>query len=264
MSQENLISIYKINTESKYFDNCNKNFETIIETIINRGNKKNETKRRKKREIKLNDYVLVKIKNIENYGFSIKLYHGERKNPNSWNAFLSKVLVENSDIALWNKNHDFIVFVYNDIDMFCFTGGIACNLVSDICDDNFPRELMIRISDPEKIKQAKNRSLTGSFYAKDLYFRGDYNISPSEAFGSIWKDVRASVRDGIKEDPDWQSILGNKITRDLNCDIKNSFKIRRRVDFQTSIRLIKKLKNELERDLTDEEKLNFNLFRLFI
>ena len=257
MSQENLISIYKINTENIFFNDCNNDFEKIIDSIINRGNEKNKTKREKRKDAKLKDYSFLEIKDIENYGFDIKLYHSKRIIPNSWNLFLSNVLSNNSDINLFNTNHDFIVFAYDNNNIFCFTGGIACNLVADICDENFPRELMIRMSNPEKIKQAKSRALTGAFYARELYFRGDYNISPTEAFGSVWKDVRASVRDEIRDDTDWQNILGEKTTRDLNCDVKNSFKIRKRVDFQTAVRLIKKLKDEFERNLTDEEKTSF-------
>ena len=257
MSQENLISIYKINTENIFFNDCDNDFEKIIDSIINRGNEKNKTKRKNKKNAELKDYSFLEIKGIENYGFDIKLYHSKRIIPNSWNLFLSNVLSNNSDINLFNTNHDFIVFVYDNNNIFCFTGGIACNLVADICDENFPRELMIRMSNPEKIKQAKSRALTGAFYARELYFRGNYSISPTEAFGSVWKDVRASVRDEIRDDTDWQNILGKKTTRDLNCDIKNSFKIRKRVDFQTAVRLIKKLKDEFERNLTDEEKASF-------
>lgn len=257
MSQENLISIYKINTENIFFNDCNNDFEKIIDSIINRGNEKNKAKREKRKDARLKDYSFLEIRDIENYGFNIKLYHSKRITPNSWNLFLSNVLSNNSDINLFNTNHDFVVFAYDNNNIFCFTGGIACNLVADICDENFPRELMIRMSNPEKIKQAKSRALTGAFYARELYFRGDYNISPTEAFGSVWKDVRASVRDEIRDDTDWQNILGEKTTRDLNCDVKNSFKIRKRVDFQTAIRLIKKLKDELERNLTDEEKNSF-------
>ena len=257
MSQDNLISIYKINTDNIFFNDCDNDFEKIIDSIINRGNEKNKTKREKRKDAKLKDYSFLEIKDIENYGFDIKLYHSRRTVPNSWNLFLSNVLLNNNDINLLNTNHDFIVFVYDNNNIFCFTGGIACNLVVDICDESFPRELMIRMSNPEKIKQAKSRALTGAFYARELYFRGDYNISPTEAFGSMWKDVRASVRDEIRDDTDWQNILGEKTTRDLNCDVKNSFKIRKRVDFQTAVRLIKKLKDEFERNLTDEEKTSF-------
>ena len=111
MSQENLISIYKINTENIFFNDCNNDFEKIIDSIINRGNEKNKAKREKRKDARLKDYSFLEIRDIENYGFNIKLYHSKRITPNSWNLFLSNVLSNNSDINLFNTNHDFPLMI---------------------------------------------------------------------------------------------------------------------------------------------------------
>lgn len=262
MAQENIISIYKVDTENIFFDDCLFDFNLMIEKIIERGNKKNLAKRESSSDngIETEDYKPMSIKIDDNCGFNISLYHGSRYRPNPWNHFLSKVL-EGKDSNFFNKDHDFIVFVRDDLNIFCFTGGIASNLVSDICDENFPKELMIRLSNPRKIKQAKSRGLTGAFYARDLYFRGDYSISPTEAFGSVWKDICVSFRDDVKNDEEWKLIIGDsgekQSNRKINCDVKSSFKIRKRVTFELAIKLIKKLKDEISRPLTNEEKEGF-------
>jgi hypothetical protein len=254
MSKENQISIYKIDRDNILFTDCHSSDE-IIKKIINRANE-NIGIKRKRREGRreLDDYSKLDIRNLDTYDFNIKLFHSKRIIPNSWDDFLNLVIISRNNYL--NSNHDFIVFVYNDDNIFCFTGGIACNEVDDIADVSFPQELMIRLSDPEKIRSAINRGLTGSLYARHLFFRGNYSISPTEAFGSIWKDIRILIRKEILDDPDWRNFLGEK-SKDVSCDIKISFKIHKKVSFQEAIRLISKLNRELKRDLTPEQQSNF-------
>lgn len=254
MSIGNIISIYKINTNAVFLSDCN-SINEKIDKIISRANERNSSKRKiKDQEIK--DYSLIKIKEIDTHGFNIRLYHAERKRQNSWNLFLSTIAQDDNLRGLQNQDHDFIVFVYNNKNIFCFTGGIGYTLIEDICDENFPKELMIRLSDSEKIKQAKSRGITGSYYAREFYFRGNYSISASEAFGSIWKDIRASIKENIKNDTDWQLIIGNS-NEDISCEAKNSFKIRKKFIFADVVKLIEKIEKECERHLTKEESENF-------
>lgn len=257
MAKENVISIFKIDTESNSLSDCDGVIVEIIKKIISRSNKKVGIKRQKNTKgYEFSDYTLLPIRDVDTYGFTVDLYHSSRIVPNAWDDFLANILNDQEE-KFWNRNHDFIVFVYDADSLFCFTGGIASNLVEDISDENFPREIMIRLSDPERIKQAKSRGLTGAFYARELYFRGNYSISPTEAFGSVWKDIRASIKDSIWEDADWKVMLGEKTNRDLNCDIRSSFKIRKRLDFNSAVKLVKKLKDELRRPLTQTEQEGF-------
>lgn len=255
MARENQISIYRIDKDSPFFLNCSKN-EDFIRLIIDRGNKKIEVKKKKSGK-EINQYEQWELKGFDDTDFSIELYHSQRINENSWNAFLSPVVRNNDSIKLMNSNHDFIVFISDDSDIFCFTGGVACNLVDDVCDDEFPLDLMIRLADPEKIKQAKSRGLTGIFYARDLYFRGNQSISATEAFGSVWKDLRASLRAEVISDSDWINLIGESRTGEINCDVKKSFRIRRKVSFKDAVKLIRKIQNELDRDLSEEEEKGF-------
>ncbi len=256
MASENVVSIYKIDYENPFFEGCS-SLSDAVTRIITRGNEKIQSKVRNNRGrgIEVDSYALTQIRDVESQGFEISLFHSRRSVPNSWNDFLASVLQENQ--GLYNQNHDFIVFVSDDVNLFCFTGGIAGNLVEDICDESFPKDLMIRLSDPEKIKQAKSRGLTGAFYARDLYFRGDYSISPTEAFGSIWKDVRASIREEIWDDEDWQAILGDRTSKDISCDVKSSFKLRKRVSFEDAIGLIGKFKEVMDIPPSESEAAGF-------
>lgn len=223
-----------------------------INLVISRANKKNS---KKKQEI--TTYEKKELEKIDKNSFEIELYHCKRTNPNSWNGFLEKVMKDKNEVKLWNNNHDFIVFIYDKHDMFCFTGGVGHNGIDDVCDEDFPLNLMLRLVDPEKIKQAKSRGLTGIFYARDFYFRGNHTISATEAFGSVWKDVRATLRKEVASNQDWVDIIGESKNGEINCDVKKSFRIRRRISFKDAIRLIEKIQNELKRELTAEEEKSF-------
>lgn len=255
MAKENVVSIYKIDNNAVFFSDCNKDFEKIIEKIITRGNGNNRQKNGKN-DKEISSYTEKEINDINKYDFNVKLFHAFRVRPSSWEGFLRSVLKNNQDSFL-SRDHDFIVFVYDEDNIFCFTGGVASNLINDICDENFPKQIMLRLSDPGKIKEARSRGLTGAFYARDFYFRSDYSISPTESFGSVWKDICVLLKESVKDDEDWKLIVGESKKRKVSCDVKNSFKIKKRVSFETAIKLIRKIKQECQRDLTEDEKNGF-------
>jgi uncharacterized protein (TIGR04141 family) len=257
MAKEQEISIYKIDLSNVFFNGCNNNFDEIITRIITRGDQNNVKKvslERDERSIDKYESLMIRDE-IDVYGLNVQLYHSRRKIPNTWTSFLSDASSEAK--RYWNENHDFITFIYDDKHLFCFTGGIAFHLVEDVYDEEFSRELMIRLANPEKIKLAKSRALTGALYAKEFYFRGDYTISASEAFGSVWKEIKMSLKDEIITDQDWKDILGETFLN-LTCDAGSSFQIKRRVSFQTAIRMIKKIKEVYETNPTEEERILFS------
>jgi uncharacterized protein (TIGR04141 family) len=255
MAKENVVSIYKIDSRAVYFSDCNDNFEKIIEKIITRGNSNNRLKNGKN-EKEISNYTEKEINEINRYDFNVRLFHAFRVRPSSWEGFLRSVLKNNQD-SFFSRDHDFIVFVYDNDDLFCFTGGVASNLINDVCDEDFPKQIMLRLSDPGKIKEARSRGLTGAFYARDFYFRGDYSISPTESFGSVWKDICVLLKESVKEDEDWKLIVGESKKRKVSCEVKSSFKIKKRVSFETAIKLIRKIQQERQRDLTEDEKNGF-------
>lgn len=257
MAKDQEISIYKINTSDTIFNGCDNDFGKMIDILINVGNQNNSKKMRlEKDDRSIGEYKILEIKEkIEHFNLNIKLYHSPRKIPNTWTSFLKEASDEAGNY--WNENHDFITFVYDNQYLFCFTGGIAFHLLDDIYDEDFPMELMIRLADPEKIKLAKSRVLTGSFYAKEFYFRGDYTISASEAFGSIWKEIKMSLKDEIIKDQDWKEILGGDFLN-LTCNAGSSFQIKKRICFQTAIEMINKIKNVYESQPTAVEREMFS------
>jgi uncharacterized protein (TIGR04141 family) len=83
----------------------------------------------------------------------------------------------------------------------------------------------------------------------------------AETFGAIWKDITATLKEEIRLDRDFKDLFEGK--RDLNCEAKSSFKIRRRVSFEEGLALMDKLERLVSRALTSEEKGVLDLFETF-
>lgn len=256
MSAERCVSIYKLDTNHGFFDNCGNTFEEKIQHLINKGNEKIKEsiqKNNDKRETSI--YSSISVKDFDIKNFTIKAFHSRRSAPNEWNDFLKEISNENE--KYFNENHDFIVFIHNDEDLFCITGGGAFRLIDSVADEEFPRQLIARLADPEGIKQAKSRGLTGSFYARDFYYRGKNAISASEAFGSIWKNIRIALREDVKNDSGWCALFGEKTKRDIYCDAGASFEVRKKIGFKAVLRLIEKIQTTCKKPLTLDEELSF-------
>lgn len=249
MAEKNTIGLYKLNTDHEELRDTNSNTE-VIGQIVDLYTQK---KRKKDEGFSLTAMELSDLITLDE-GVSVTAYRHERGNPNAWQSFLNKAF---DDVpTLYNRNHDFIVFVHDaDGNLFCFTGGSANHAITEFIDVTFPIELMKRITDPEKIKQAKSRSVTGDLYARDHYYRGYSAVSATESFGQVWKDLLASIREDVWDDPDMATMLGTK--KRVGVEIKSSFKIKKRISFEEVLKLITKIKEYLEQDVDEETEAAF-------
>jgi len=260
MSKENVISLYKINTEHEDFINT-ENLSDFANIIKTKYSKKEEEKNKKNKS----NYIEINLQKEFHKSdlFNLFVYHSTRTNENAWNNFLDDFIGngnKNDLKKLINQNHDILTLIQDKNNpklVYAITAGIASNLINSYIDESFPLEVMMKIIDPEKIKKAKNRSLSGSYYARDFYFRGDYKISSTEFFGSIWKDVSASIKESILNDADFKNIFNNK--KEINCDVGSYFKFRKKISLEKSLNLISKI-NTLP-ELKDADKKEFDFLK---
>lgn len=249
MAEKNTIGLYKLNTDHEELRES-ESVTGVIEKIVELYTEK---KRKKDEGFTLDPMILSETVDLTD-GVVVTAYRHQRTNPNAWQNFLESAF--NEVPLLLNKNHDFIVFVHDSSGhLFCFTGGSASHAVSEFADVIFPIELMKRIIDPEKIKQAKSRSLTGELYARDHYYRGYSAVSATESFGQVWKDLLASIRQDVWNDPDMASMLGTK--KRVGVEIKNYFKIKKRINFKDVIKLIERIKYYLAQVVDEDTETAF-------
>lgn len=262
MAEENQLPIYRLNRHSEALS-VYQTFDGVVNAVMaaaaERITQANIGRRRE------GDTYTEKVlsDDLDLQGFRVRIFHKVRENPNQWNDFFSGVLVDLTRVH--NRNHDFIVFASEDAspesNIYSFTGGIASAVVASYGDDAFPLELVVRMIDPEKVKQAKSRMISGSFYARSNFFRGAHSISTSDAFGAIWRDIVASVRDDIRDDEDLGDLFSDR--KELNCEARSSFKLRKRVSFEEGLLLIRRLEAFLGRPLTAEQRQVLELFETF-
>ena len=243
MSEKNTIGIYRINTDHQELEGV-ATMDLKIDHIVHLHEQK---KRQSISDFVYTPMILNSTAEIPE-GYRIKAFRYKRSNQNSWQSFLTS----NFDgiPQLINMNHDFLIFVFRDEAAFCFTGGSANYAIADFIDIAFPLDVMKRIVDPEKIKEAKSRSMTGELYAREHLYRGYSTISAAESFGQVWSDLSASVKESIWEDPDMSVMLGPK--KRISVEVKNFFKLKKSVDFPTILRLISRL-NELTEEPINRE-----------
>lgn len=249
MAEKNTIGLYKLNTDHEELRES-QSVSIAIAKIVELYTQK---KRKKDEGFSLEPMVLSETVDLAD-GTVVTAYRHQRTNPNAWQSFLESAF--NEVPLLLNKNHDFIVFVHDgDGDLFCFTGGSASHAVSEFVDVTFPIDLMKRIIDPEKIKQAKSRSVTGELYARDHYYRGYSAVSATESFGQVWKDLLASIRQDVWNDPDMAAMLGTK--KRVGVEVKNYFKIKKRINFKDVLKLIERIKFYLVQTVDEDTETAF-------
>lgn len=250
MAEKNTIGLYKLNTDHEDFWDVS----TSVPSTIGRIVELYTTKKRKKNEgFRLEPMTLSETVDITD-GMVVTAFRHERTNPNAWQSFLESAF--NEVPTLLNKNHDFLVFVHDsENNIFCFTGGSANHAITEYIDVTFPIELMKRITDPEKIKQAKSRSVTGELYARDHYYRGYSAVSATESFGQVWKDLLASIRQDVWDDPDMASMLGTK--KRVGVEVKTFFKIKKRIGFSDVLKLIERIKHYLAQTVDEDTEASF-------
>lgn len=262
MAQENQLPIYRVNKEHEKLHQAT-TFDQVVNLVMRSEQERLERTPISKRQE--GDAYVEKTLNddLELSGYSVRVFHKARVNPNPWNGFFQDVVQDLRQLR--NESHDFIVFISDEQsenqNIYCFTGGSAFHVISDFADEDFPIQLLVRFIDPEKIKTARSRMLTGSFYARSNFFRGAHSISVADAFGAIWKDVTATLKDEVRADPDFSYLFESK--RDLNCEAKSSFKLKKRVGFEQGLTLISKLETILSRELTADESMVLDLFETF-
>jgi len=247
MSDKNQIALYKINLEHADLHEAT-SMEERVGIIIDK-----DTLKQQEKNADFQYTPLTLSTDVDTGTFLVRAYRYERNMPNGWQEFLSSAFVQVPQLR--NKNHHFLFFVFDQDSLFCFAGGNAHNAITDFADIAFPLELMKRIVDPEKIKKAKSRGITGELYARDLYFRRYSTIGATESFGQVWKDLSASIKEDVWDDPDMSSILGED--KKINVEVKASFKIRKKVSFEELIKILVKVKEYLALPVSAEVENSF-------
>lgn len=148
-----------------------------------------------------NFFTEIEIKeslNKENYKLRLYIYNSSTKTP-SWLDFLMVIAKKDSAFKnLENKYCSFVLFIYDDNNVFAITKGYyGHHLLAEYIDHFFGLEILSRLIDKSstEIKQIIERGIFGIEVGSQRFFRENYSLSLDDDFGKIYKGLLASIEE---------------------------------------------------------------------
>ncbi len=179
--------------------------------------------------------------------FNVELYFHIVPIDFTWRDFFLMHLEEENEVNDKFVNNDktkhasFICFIYDDDEIYSFTGGLGNNCIKNFVDDDFGIRMLEKIGDPETLllRKASDNSIVGNVAQDVRYYRGDQKTGDEDSIGKI-------VNEAVGEAP--FSELFTEV-KDLlfkdDSDEKISVKARASLSFSRSLSFL-----ELKRIIT--------------
>lgn len=190
--------------------------------------------------------------------FKVKIYHAVNYGLPKWSSFFVNV-VSPGENMFEHKNVEcsFIAFVVYKDELYAASGGQGNFTLERYAVQNFGMEILVRLIERNEkvIKKLKERGVTGNVLGQIKLFRGDQRFSEEDQFGKVYREIDAELNKEILVDTFGFS------KRDLRrstsgCLAKDSFKINKRISFESLLSIISRTTTILERDR------NFSLNRI--
>lgn len=228
-------AIYKV--DRQYFEDNMTCFD-IIETIIQENN--------------ISQKLHSKYKSIETNdiypGFNTLFYFRPVPLGDIWIDFLRSTLTSTIELEkIVRQDVAYILFFYDDEDIFAVTGGAGYHGISRYCEVDFGMHILARLLDAtdNSIRVLKNRTLIGSVLSATRFFRRTSSLMDEKEFGSLVKEVNAAIKDQstIVDKLGIAPNKASKLKRPINCMAKSSFKLQKSMDISSLHKLLTKLKS---------------------
>ena len=204
------------------------------------------------------DYIVQTLREdseIDLKGYQTKVaYKPSFPKPTIWREFFLEILDKNSRMLESKKQEEsFMVFLYNDNNIYSITGGFAFHRIESYLDSLFGIKILSGLIDKnsKKIKGVSERSVSKSVMATTKMFRVDYSISEDEEFGKIYKEIIAQLDSKILEEK--LGFKKNEIKK-VQCIARTYFKITKSINIQEVYKFIDKIDKIMNQDI---DNLNF-------
>lgn len=220
------LAIWKIDGTRNIFDSFSS--EQIIERVVENYNVKESREAFKLQPVRVS--ATFQEKNIQLFS--------KKRISFTWADFVDPILegdINNNDL-FQSINKDFVLFIYDDYNVFVLTAGAGYFAIQEYTDDTFPLEVSKKLFKGD-FKYAEVRDLVGEVYSKTENYRRSYSYSRSEAFGKVWKKLYGEIDSKIIEDsPELSLVLDHK--KKINAEMKSSFTFRKSVSLEQIVNLI--------------------------
>jgi uncharacterized protein (TIGR04141 family) len=189
--------------------------------------------------------------NVKDYPDQVRIYSSTATMPPGWRKFLSPALAKNSKLQVCvNVIHGFLCFVDGEPDIFLITGGMgAFHAIDEHVYQHFGLDVLVRIIEKSSpvIRGIGDRGVTGILLGQSRNFREDQRLSNEDAFGRIYKEVKADLQQRILV-KDFRFSKESLKRIKSGCLAKTSFKINKSISFPELIHLTKAFGTLLKRD----------------
>ncbi|MDD2983185.1 MAG: TIGR04141 family sporadically distributed protein [Crocinitomicaceae bacterium] len=174
--------------------------------------------------------------------FDILLYFKRNESHIRWKEFIGKIADNNAAIIKQNKtnNESYILIFKNNLSnkIYATTGGFAHTALQGIVEGDFGLEILSRLmkAEDKTLRSTKEKNLTGGILGEVKFFRNHYNLNENENFGNFYQELHSSLNKSLLI----QTFGFTKIDIDSDClcVAKNSFTIKKSIDFQQLLGII--------------------------
>ncbi len=221
------LAIWKIDKSLNLFGGLNT--QEVINAIIERHNEKEDRI----------EFQLSPVNVSRTFRGKRMSLFSKKRISRTWESFVEPINQNeqnNNNEIFQSINKDFILFVYDDNEIFVLTAGAGYFAIQNYIDDGFPLEVSKKLFKGD-FKYAEVRDLVGEVYSKTENYRRSYSYSRSEAFGKIWKKLYGEIDpDIIENSPELSLILDHN--KKINAEMKSSFTFRKSVNLEEIVDLI--------------------------
>ncbi len=179
--------------------------------------------------------------------FNSYLFFKRNKSQIRWKEFIANIAEKNAAILKHKQtnNESYILICENQTTnkIYATTGGYGHTAISDIIEGDFGLEILSRLikAEDKTLRSTKEKNFTGGILGEVKFFRNDYNLNENENFGNFYQELHSALKPNIltqtfgfsKED----------ISSSCICIAKNSFMIKKSINFKRLIKIIEKCEN---------------------
>lgn len=182
--------------------------------------------------------------------FDIFLFFKRNPSHIRWKEFIENIADSNAAIIKHKKtNNESYVLVFNNKatgKIYATTGGFGHTALQGIVEGDFGLEILSRLmkAEDKTLRSTKEKNLTGGILGEVKFFRNDYNLNENENFGNFYQELHSSLNKSLLIQT--FGFSQTDIDSDCLCVAKNSFTIKKSIDFQQLLGIITKCENLID------------------
>lgn len=200
-----------------------------------------------KTHFKSKGYMLQATQPNLSSDFNVYLFFKRNQASIRWKEFIENVAENNEAILKFKKtNNESYVLILQKITskiIYATTGGFGHTALQGIVEGDFGLEILSRLmkAEDKTLRSTKEKNLTGGIIGEVKFFRNDYNLNENESFGNFYQELHSSLNKNLLIQT--FGFAQSDIDSDCLCIAKNSFTIKKSIDFTQLTEIIKKCEN---------------------